>query len=129
MKNRPAHPVPTNRPSAGQPVAFVDHGIPDCPDRTTVELSTAELARVAELFDLIDGFLRCGNGVTDRLTDYLHTSGRDHPRPQDQTSYDANLVIDLVSFTAHSLRGWRLASSEVNNNPQQTAWDPPAKYL
>jgi hypothetical protein len=69
----------------------------------TVEIEAAQLGRVAELLDLLDGFLRSGNGVADRLADYLHTTGRDRPQPHDQANnynYDANLVIDLVSFTA-----------------------------
>jgi hypothetical protein len=36
--------------------------------------------------------------------DYLHATGRDRPQPQERAGYDANLVIDLVSFTAHALR-------------------------
>jgi len=79
----------------------------DCPKEATVDIDTAQLARVAELLDLLDGFLRCGNGVTDRLADYLHGTGLDHPQPQDRAYYDANLVIDLVSFTAHALRDHR----------------------
>jgi hypothetical protein len=36
-----------------------------------------------------------------------YTNGRDHPQPQNLVNYDANLVIDLVSFTAHALRAHR----------------------
>jgi hypothetical protein len=69
-----------------------------------VDIDIAQLARVAEL---LDGFLRSGNGVADRLADYLHTTGHDRPHPPDRAGYDANLVIDLVSFTAHALRAHR----------------------
>jgi hypothetical protein len=33
--------------------------------------------------------------------------GRDHPQPPHWDSYDANLLIDEVSFTAHALRTHR----------------------
>jgi hypothetical protein len=55
----------------------------------------------------IDGFLRSRIGVADRLADYLHATGRDHPQPPDRAGYDAGLVIDLVSFTARALRAHR----------------------
>jgi hypothetical protein len=29
---------------------------------------------------------------------------RDHPHPPNRAGYDANLLIDQISFTAHSLR-------------------------
>jgi hypothetical protein len=67
-------------------------------------LDAAELARVVELLDLLDGFLRSGNGISDRLADYLHATGRDRSHPQDCAGYDANVVIDLVSFTSYGLR-------------------------
>lgn len=43
--------------------------------------------------------LRCGNGIADRLADYLKVTGLDRPGPCTATHYDANLLIDLVSFT------------------------------
>ncbi|WP_204079748.1 hypothetical protein [Mycobacterium riyadhense] len=41
------------------------------------------------------------------LADYLHATGRDQPQPPDWAGYNANLLIDQVSFTAHSLRAHR----------------------
>lgn len=35
----------------------------------------------------------------DHLADYLHATGHDHPQPPHWASYDANLLIDQVSFT------------------------------
>jgi len=40
----------------------------------------AQLADIAELLDLLDGFLRRADGIADRLADYLHAIGRDHPQ-------------------------------------------------
>lgn len=45
-----------------------------------------------------------GDDITDRLADYLHTTGRDHTQPSDGASYSANLLIDRLSFTAQALR-------------------------
>ena len=73
-------------------------------EEATVEIDAAQVADVAQLLHLLDGFLRSGNGVAELLADYLHTTGRDRPQQSDRASYDANLVIDLVSFTAHALR-------------------------
>lgn len=67
----------------------------------------AQLADIAELLDLLDGFLRRADGIADRLADYLHATGRDHPQPPHWAGYNANLLIDQVSFTAHALRANR----------------------
>jgi hypothetical protein len=78
------------------------HDLPDCPEQATVEINAAELADVAEL---LDGFLRSSAGIADRLTHYLQTTARDPPTTAPPgANYNANLVIDLVSFTAHALR-------------------------
>ena len=53
------------------------------------------------------GFLRRADGIADRLADYLHATGRDHPQPPHWAGYTANLLIDQVSFTAHALRANR----------------------
>ena len=53
---------------------------------------------------MLDGFLRHGNAVGDRLADYLRATGRDHPQPPHWAGYNANLLIDQVSFTARALR-------------------------
>lgn len=86
------------------------------PAQTTVD--TVDLAGIAELLAVIDEFLRSGNGVADRLVDYLAAvrDGRAHPPGglrcdadylRGQARYDANLLIDEVSFAAHALRAHR----------------------
>jgi hypothetical protein len=79
----------------------------DCPQQATVEININKLADIAELLDLLDGFLRRADGIADRLADYLHATGRDHPQPPHWTGYTANLLIDQISFTAHALRANR----------------------
>jgi hypothetical protein len=71
------------------------HDMTDCPEQATIEINATHLARIAELLDILDGFLR-HTGVANRLADYLHATGRDHPQPPHGTSYDANLLIDQV---------------------------------
>jgi hypothetical protein len=73
----------------------------------TTPINTNQLADIAELLDILDEFLRHADDITDRLTDYLHTTGRDRPQPPDRANYNANLLIDQLSFTAHSLRAHR----------------------
>ena len=86
MNTQPAQPISPNSRQATTPI------------------STAQLADIAELLDILDEFLRHADDVTDRLADYLHTTGRDQPQPADGASYSANLLIDQVSFNAHALR-------------------------
>jgi hypothetical protein len=62
---------------------------------------------IAKLLDILDGFLRHTDGIADHLADYLHTTRRDRAQPPDWAGYDANLLIDQVGFTAHSLRAHR----------------------
>jgi hypothetical protein len=85
MNTQPAQPISNN----GQ--------------QATTPINTNQLADLAELLDILDGFLRHGDHIS-RLADYLHTTGRDKPQPPDWTGYTANLLIDQLSFTAHSLR-------------------------
>jgi hypothetical protein len=80
------------------------HNRLDCSEEAEVEIDTAQLARVAELLDLLDGFLRSGTGVADRLADYLHPPDVTARNRRTGPGNDTNLVIDLVSFTAHALR-------------------------
>ncbi len=94
MNTQPAQPIPSN-------------GRQPHPDRTAIPISAAQLAHIAELLDILDGFLRRADGIADQLADYLHATGRNHPQPPHQASYNANLLIDQVSFTAHSLRAHR----------------------
>lgn len=86
-----------------QPAQMISHNT----QQATTAINTNQLADIARLLDILDGFLRHADGVVDCLTDYLHTIGRDHPQPPDRASHNANLLIDQVSFTAHALRSHR----------------------
>jgi hypothetical protein len=74
MNIPPAQQVPADDPD--RPPCLC-HDLLDCPEQATVEINAAELAHVAELLDLLDGFLRSGNGIADHLTDYLQKTARD----------------------------------------------------
>ena len=56
---------------------------------------------------VLDWFLRRADDIINRLADYLHATGRNHPHPPHWASYDTNLLIDQVSFTAHALHAHR----------------------
>ena len=103
MNIQPAQQIPANNPPSDKSLCLC-HDTPDCPDQATVEINANQLALITELLDLLDGFLRHTNTIGNYLADYLRATGRDHPQPPHQTSYDANLLIDQVSFTAHALR-------------------------
>jgi len=107
MNTQPAQPIPGNGQQPDQQWPCRCHDMIDCPDQAATPINTALLARIAELLDIADGFLRHADDIADRLADYLHTTGRDHPQPPDGASYNANLLIDQISFTAHSLRAHR----------------------
>jgi hypothetical protein len=94
MNTQPAQPIPGN----GQQPA---------PDHATIPINATQLAHIAELLDILDGFLRHADGIAERLADYLHATGRDQAQPPTWAGYNANLLIDQVSFTAHSLRAHR----------------------
>lgn len=79
------------------------HYLLDCPENDTTPINTHQLANIAELLALIDGFLRHTDTTADHLAQYLHTTRRNH-QPPNGARYDANLLIDQISFTAHSLR-------------------------
>ena len=66
-----------------------------------------DLRKIKKLIDLLDGFLRHTNTIGNYLADYLRATGRDHPQPPHWAGYNANLLIDQVSFTAHALRANR----------------------
>jgi hypothetical protein len=51
------------------------------PSHATVPINARQLAHIAELLDILDGFLRRADGIADRLADYLHATGRDRPQP------------------------------------------------
>ena len=103
MNIQPDQQVPADSPQSDQQSLCLCHDMPNCPQQTTVEINANQLARIAELLDLLDGFLRHA-GIADHLADYLHATRRNHPQPPHQASYNANLLIDQVSFTAHTLR-------------------------
>jgi hypothetical protein len=100
MNTKPAQQVSADMQPDRQPCLC--HDMLDCPDQAAAEINAAQLARIAELFDMLDGFLRRADDVANRLADYLHDTR--HPY---RTGYDANLLIDQVSFTAHALRANR----------------------
>jgi hypothetical protein len=91
--------------SLAQPISTNGHQ-PNL-DRTALPINAAQLCDIAELLNILDGFLRHGDDIANRLTDYLHATGYDRPQPPDGTSYNANLLIDQLSFTAHNLRAHR----------------------
>ena len=104
MNIQPAQQVPANIAQSDQSLCLC-HDTLDCPEQATVEINAAQLAHIAELFDTLDGFLRRADGIAGRLADYLHTARHNHPHRGGY--YDANLLIDQVSFTAHALRAYR----------------------
>lgn len=106
MKRQLAQQVPADIPQSDQSLCLC-HDTPDCPEQAIIEINANQLARIAELLNVLDGFLRSDNGVADRLADYLRVTGRDHPQPPHWARYDTNLLIDQVSFTAHALRAHR----------------------
>ena len=69
------------------------HDAADCPDEATVAINVRELDRLGELLTEVDEFLRCGNGVADRLADFYARRGHPHPR------FAASTLIDAVCFT------------------------------
>jgi hypothetical protein len=109
MNTQPAQPIPGN----GQHPDQHSYHMLDCPDQAITAINAAQLADIAELLDLLDGFLRRADGIADRLADYLHATGRDHPQPPHWAGYNANLLIDQVSFTAHA------PSAPTAQNPLQ----------
>jgi hypothetical protein len=107
MNTHFAQHIPANLPQSDQPLCPC-HDTSNCPQRATVEINANQLERIAELLDVLDGFLRDTNlPISDHLADYLRATGHDRPQPPHWASYDANLLIDQVSFTAHPLRAHR----------------------
>ena len=104
MNTQPAQPIQGNGQQPDQQWPCRCHDMTDCPEQAATPINTTQLAHIAELLDVLDGFLRRGDGIADRLTDYLHATGSDKPQPPNWAGYSANLLIDHVSFTAHSLR-------------------------
>jgi hypothetical protein len=103
---QPAQQISADIPQSDQSPCLC-HDLLDCPQQATVEINANQLTDIAELLDLLDGFLRRADGIADRLADYLHATRRAHPQPPHWTGYNENLLIDQVSFTAHALRANR----------------------
>jgi hypothetical protein len=76
--------APSDRELAAdtQPAQPISHN----GQQATTPINTAQLADIAELLDILDGFLRHADDIADRLADYLHTTGRDHPQPPARSS-------------------------------------------
>jgi hypothetical protein len=101
MNSQTVQPIPGN----GQHPDQQGYDMLDSPNQAMAAIN-AQLADIAELLDIIDGFLRHAD-IADRVADYLRATGRDHPQPPQGANYNANLLIDQVSFTAHALRAHR----------------------
>lgn len=86
MNIPPAQPVPGHSRQPDQQSLCGCHDMLDCPYQATTPINAAQLARVAELLDVLDGFLR----RADSIADYLHATGRDHPQTPHWAAYDAN---------------------------------------
>ena len=120
MNTQPAQQISVYTQPYKQPLCLC-HDMPDCPAQATVEINATQLTRIAELLDLLDGFLRHTDGIADHLADYLHATGRDHPQPPHGTAYNANLLIDQISFTAHALHANRYSK---HPSPVSTFTEP-----
>jgi hypothetical protein len=57
MNIQPAQQVPSNTPQSDQLLCLC-HDTPDCPEQATIEINANQVARIAELLDVLDGFLR-----------------------------------------------------------------------
>jgi hypothetical protein len=119
MNTQPVQPISADSLHPDFKSRFQNHDRLGSSKEATVEIDTAQLAAVAELLHLLDGFLRSGNGVAERLADYLRATGNRHPQLQDLAGCDANLLVDLLSFTSYGLR-WELVNPERFG--RQPAW-------
>lgn len=102
FKVRP-HPKTMNNQGT-KPIAA--HTITDATDQSeesAMNISIDQLRDIADLLDIIDGFLR-SDTIADHLTDYLHATGADHAPQPHGPSYTTGPLIDQISFTAHHLR-------------------------
>ena len=104
MNHPPAQAIPRDIHEPEHHSRCGCHYLVDCPENDTTPINTHQLANIAEFLALIDGFLRHTDGIADHLAHHLRASRPDHP---ESTTYDANLLIDQISFTAHSLRAHR----------------------
>jgi hypothetical protein len=112
MNSQAAQPIKYTTSRSGQPLCLC-HDMPRCPEQATVEINVNELEHITELLHILDVFLRHTNTIGDHLAGYLRATKRDRPQPPTGTSYDANLRIDQVSFTAHALRRHQPTTAEI----------------
>lgn len=103
MNHQPAQAIPHDIHEPDHHSRCGCHYLADCPENDTTPINTHQLANIAELLALLDGFLRHTDTIADHLAQYLHATRRNH-QPPNGARYDANLLIDQISFTAHSLR-------------------------
>lgn len=104
MNIEPAQPITA---TSRHPDRQGDHML-DCPDKAMTAINTTQLANVAEL-------LRPARQVPASRRRHRRPSGRlparqpdaTTPNPQTRPGYNANPLIDQVSFTAHTLRAHR----------------------
>jgi hypothetical protein len=102
MKTIPVHAFTNTTHELGE-LAFPIPDGSDRPDTATATVNADQLQTIAELLDVIDGFLRSDN-IAELLTAYLHSTGADQPRPPHGASYTTDLLIDPISFNAHHMR-------------------------
>jgi hypothetical protein len=57
MNIQPAQQVPADITHSDQSLCLC-HDTPDCPEQATVQINANQLARITELLDVLDGFLR-----------------------------------------------------------------------
>lgn len=93
MNNQGTNPI------AAQPITDTT----DQSEEIAMNISIDQLRDIADLLDIIDGFLR-SDTIAEHLTDYLHATGADQPRLPHGASYTTGPLIDQISFTAHHLR-------------------------
>lgn len=80
MNTQPVQPIPADGLVSDQSLVGL-HDMPELPAEPTVEIGAGQLARIAEVLNVIDEFLRCGNDIAGRLADYLEVTGLDRTAP------------------------------------------------
>jgi hypothetical protein len=95
---QPAQPA-THQPGENMTIPPAPASPAGLPGEPATVISAGQLAALASLLTDVDEFVRCGNGAAARLAEFYATC-RNDPHPH----YAAGTLIDLVSFTAASLR-------------------------
>lgn len=88
---------------------------PDGPVKDPAAVSDGELNSITAALTILDEFLR-SDSIAALLAAHLRATGHDHP------GYDAALLIDQISFTAHALR-----SSVVTTDQSIPVWPIPPR--